>query len=140
MFESSFSALIASRISSSVGRRYSFPCLPSTTTDVMVVPRCPFKPSCCKSSLDMIVPQQGQVTPEPDIVPPPTRLSNSLRCAIVPLESGTSFCTPKTTPVLSGFGSIVSATRLLSFLHSQRVLINGTVARQFLQMTVRAQR
>jgi len=45
-----------------------------------------------------------------------------------------------TTPVRSGFGSIANTTRLLSFFASQRVFSNGTVARQALQLTVRAQR
>jgi hypothetical protein len=38
------------------------------------------------------------------------------------------------------FGSIVRTTRLLSFLQSQRVFKSGIVVRQFLHVTVRAQR
>ena len=73
------------------------------------------------------------------MVPVPTRLSCSRRCAAFPPTTGTSLWTPKTTLDLSAFGSIVRATRLLSFLHSQRVFRSGSVARQFLQVTVRAQ-
>src|SRR6266566_5721313 len=93
------------------------------------------------SSIVIIVLQQGQVTPERDIVPPAIFLSCSRFCAALPFANeGASFCIPKVTPVLLAFGSIVSTTRLLSFLLSQRVLRRGTVARQFLQETVRAQR
>ena len=52
--------------------------------------------------------------------------------------TSTLVCTLKLTPVLSALGSIVSSTRLLSFLHSHLVLRSGTVARQFLHVTVRA--
>src|SRR6266516_3278365 len=89
----------------------------------------------------IMVLQQGQVTPERDIVPPANFLSCSRFWAAVPFFSmGASVSTPKTTPVRSAFGSMVSTTHLLSFLQSQRVLSKGTVARQFLQVTVRAQR
>src|SRR5579871_3020115 len=66
IFESSSSASLASLISSTIGRRYSFPRLPSTITAVILEPSCLFVPVCCKSSLVIMVPQQGQVTPEPD--------------------------------------------------------------------------
>ena len=88
----------------------------------------------------MMAPQQGQVAPVRDMVPPPMRRSCSRRCAPLPPCCGTSGRTPKTTPVSPGFGSIVRSTRLLSFLHSQRVLSRGTVARHCLQTTVRAHR
>src|SRR2546421_8774576 len=128
-------------ISSSIGLRYSFPVSPSATTDVITVAVLPATLSERRSSIVIIVLQQGQVTPERDIVPPASCLSYSRFCAELPFASdGASFCTPKTTPVLSAFGSIVSTTRLLSFLHNQRVLSSGTVARQFLQLTVLAQR
>src|SRR6185312_7378321 len=92
-------------------------------------------------SIVIIVPQHGHVTPERDIVPPPRFFSCSCFRAVFPFGKGdVSYNTPKTTPVLSAFGSIVSTTRFLSFLHNQRVLSSGTVARQFLQVTVRAQR
>src|SRR5260370_34339210 len=131
---------MAASISFSQGIRYSFPRSPSTTLVVMLVASFPVEPACCKSSRVMTVPQQGQVAPDPDIVPPPIFLSCSLRCVAVPLIMGTFCCTPNTTPVLSAFGSIVSTTRLFSLLQSQRVLSNGMVARQFLQVTLRAQR
>jgi hypothetical protein len=53
---------------------------------------------------------------------------------------GTCVSMPKTTPVRSAFGAMVSSTRLLSFFASQRVFSSGRVARQPLQRTVRAQR
>ena len=88
----------------------------------------------------MILGQQGQRAPLRLIVPAPNRLSPSRRCAALPRACGTPASTPKTTPVLSALGVMVSSTRLLSFLHSQRVLSSGTVARQLLQRTVRAHR
>ena len=74
------------------------------------------------------------------MVPAPSRLSCSRRWAALPTACGTVSWTPKMTPVLSVLGVIVSTTRLLSFLHSQRVLSSGTVARQLLHVTVRAHR
>jgi hypothetical protein len=87
-------------------------------------------------------PQQTQVAPERDIVPVPIFLSYSRRCA--PLPPWVAAFSPvkmlNTGPVLSAFGSTLSRTRLLSFLHSHLVLSSGIVARQFLHLTVRAQR
>src|ERR1700730_15845670 len=113
--------------------RYSLPCPPSTTTAVIIAGVLPARLSERRSSIVIIVLQQGQVTPERDIVPPARFLSYSRFCAALPFcKDGASVSTAKTTPVLSAFGSIVSTTRLLSFLQSQRVLSRGTAARQFL--------
>ena len=81
------------------------------------------------SSIVIIAPQQGQVAPARDIVPSPT-----------PLPLGGLWSMPNSTPVPSALGVTVSTTRFLFFLHNHVVLSRGTVARQFLQVTVRAQR
>jgi hydroxyethylthiazole kinase-like uncharacterized protein yjeF len=104
------------------------------------VPSLPSRPSMRMSSIVMIIGQHGHRAPERLIVPVPRRLSCSRRCAALPPITGTSVSTPKTTPVCSAFGVIVSSTRLLSFFASQRVFNSGIVARQPLQRTVRAQR
>lgn len=77
----------------------------------------------------MIARQHGHVAPVRDMVPAPMRLSCSRRCAAFPPLRGTSNWTPKTTPALGVSGSIVSRTRLRSFLHNQRVLSSGSVER-----------
>jgi len=130
----------AARSSPSDGKRYSLPSWPSATTAVIVAPTRPCCPSTRRSPISMIVLQHGQVPPDLDIVPAAIRLSCSRRWAVFPPTRGTLSCTPNTTPVRASLGSIVSSTRLLSFLHSQRVFSRGTVARQFLQVTVRAHR
>src|SRR5580704_12933907 len=104
----------------------------------------PAKPSWRRSSMPIATvpgrPQQGQKAPFLFIVPCPSFLSFSrLWAALVP-TTGTFDCTPKTTPVRSGFGPIVSKTRFFSFLQSHLVLSRGSSARQFLQVTVLAHR
>ena len=88
----------------------------------------------------MMAPQMGHRTPDRLIVPAPTRRSCSRRRAGLPSSRGTSASSPKTTPVSSAFAVIVSRTRLVPFLASQRVLSSGTVARHPLQRAVRAHR
>src|SRR5947209_20635824 len=61
------SASAARCISSSVGRRYSLPPCSSTTTAVKTVLGLPARLSERKSSIVIIVLQQGQVKPERDI-------------------------------------------------------------------------
>ena len=85
-------------------------------------------------------PQQGQRAPLRLIVPAPICLSCSRCCAALPPDRGAPDSTPKSTPLPSAFGAMVSRTRLSSFLQSQRVLSSGSTARQPLQRTVRAQR
>src|SRR5579875_3904542 len=127
-------------ISSGPGRRYSFPFAPSTITAVITIPRRPACPSRRRSSIVMITLQSGHVAPARDIVPRPSLRSCSLRWAALPLPCGTSYSIPKTSPRRSLVGFIVRRTRFLSFLQSQRVFKSGSVARQPLQLTVRAHR
>src|SRR3972149_2803780 len=84
--------------------------------------------------------QQGHTAPLRETVPLPMLLSCSLRWAALPPPTGASFSMLKITPVRSLLGSIVRRTLFLSFLHSHRVLRRGIVARQFLQVSVRAHR
>src|SRR3989337_488087 len=109
-------------------------------TAVIFNPMLSARPSTCKSFFVIVAEQHGHFAPDLDIVPAPIRLSCSRRCAVLPPFAGTFVSIPNTTPVLSGFGSIVRSTRFLSLLQSQRVLRRGIVARQFLHFTVRAQR
>lgn len=88
----------------------------------------------------MMVARHGHRAPARDIVPSPRRRSFSRFWAALPPFAGTLCSMPNTTPVRSALGSIVSSTRFRSFLHSYRVFRSGTVARQLLQVTVRAQR
>src|SRR5206468_10603088 len=108
----------------------------------MPAPSRPARPSRRMSSIVMIVLQHGHCAPARDMVPGPIRLSCSRRWAALPPLTGTLFSMPKTAPVFSAFGAIVRSTRFLPsfFLQSQRVLRRGTVARQFLHVTVRAHR
>src|ERR1035437_3908666 len=142
-WSTSLAASAASRISSSVGRRYSLPPGPSTTTAVTIAPRRPAAPSKRRSSRFIAGKRQHtQVAPERDMVPAPILLSYSRRCAPLPpwVEASSPLKMLKTGPVLSALGSTLSKMRLLSFLQSHFVLSRGIVARQFLHLTVRAQR
>src|SRR5271157_2901361 len=131
----------AALMSSAVGLRYSFPFAPSTTTAVIILPSLPARPSRRMSCVVMLVTlQQGQVTPDRDIVPAPTRLSCPVLYFALPPTSATSLMTPNTTPLFSVFGSVVNRIRLLSFLQSHLVCRRGIVALQCLQTTVRAHR
>jgi len=56
--------------------------------------------------------QHGQVTPDRDMVPPPSALSVALRCAVVPVDSGTPLRTANTTPSFAAFGQQLYAFAL----------------------------
>ena len=84
--------------------------------------------------------QHGQIAPDCDSVAPASSLSCFRFWAALPFSTGTFVCTPNITPSRFSFTSIVSSTRLFSFLHSHFVFSNGIVARQFLHFTVRAHR
>ena len=88
----------------------------------------------------MIAGQHGHCAPARDIVPAPSFLSCSRFWAALPPRSGTLCSIENVTPVPSGVDSSMSRIRLLFVLQSHSVLSSGIVARQFLQVTVRAHR
>ena len=83
----------------------------------------------------------GTAHPHGDIVPAPIRLVvlAALRGVAALARARLSRCRRRRRSCRRSAPSSAS-TRLLSFLHSQRVLSSGIVARQFLHVTVRAQR
>ena len=106
----------------------------------MTAPKLPRIATYRISSFLFRILQQGHATLDPDMVPPPATLSAALRCAVVPVGSGTLRRTEKSMPFRSTLTAISSNTRFPSFLQSQRVFSSGIVARHDLQGTVRAQR
>ncbi len=102
------------------------------TTAVRRSPSRPSLPVCLKSSIVVMAPQCGHVAPARDIVP---RVSVSVRDSAAP-----TCLTPNTALGLPGSVRSVRTTRLPGFRHSHFVHTSGTSARQFLQVTVLAQR
>jgi len=130
---------LPSTFSSGVGDRYSFPRWPSTTTAVNTAPRRFACPSTRISSIVFIVPQDGHLAPARDIVPAPSCLSCSRRCAALPPLTGTLLRTPNSTgsPVAS-LALKVNTARCVALRLSHVVFSNGTSVRQNLHLTVRA--
>ena len=118
----------------------SFPLCPSTTTEVIIASNRPAFPSNRISSVVIIASttwtgRSGTAhRPASDFYVCALRLS----CGF-PI-TGTSFCTPKTTPVLFGIRLHSQHDPFIFFLAQPARLSSGIVARQFLQVTVRAHR